>query len=58
MAAVFFFTFTIGDFLKGYFEIALDAISNWVTLLLEKIHVGAVVTSLVTDGIIAASAAF
>lgn len=53
MAAVFFFTFTIGDFLKGYFEIALDAISNWVTLLLEKIHVGAVVTSLVTDGIIA-----
>lgn len=53
MALVFFLTFTVGDFLKGYFEIALEAFSGLVTNGLAAMHVNAMVTSLVVDGIIA-----
>lgn len=53
MALVFFLTFTIGDFLKGYFETGLDIFSNGVLKLFEALNVGELLTSLVIDGIIA-----
>ena len=53
MAAVFFLTFTVGDWLKGYFELALDYISNGTLYLLQKGGAGELLTSLVVDGIIA-----
>ncbi|AGF57672.1 ferrous iron transport protein B [Clostridium saccharoperbutylacetonicum] len=53
MALVFFFTFTIGDFLKGGFEVGLDAFSETTKTLLESLNVGATLTSLIVDGIIA-----
>lgn len=53
MAAVFFLTFTIGDFLKGYFESGLDLFSGFVLTFLENIHASHWITSLVVDGIIA-----
>ena len=53
MALVFFLTFTIGDWLKGYFELALDAFSGGVTAALGFLHAGDILTSLIVDGIIA-----
>ena len=53
MALVFFLTFAIGDFLKGYLELAVEIVSNGVANGLEVLGVGAVVRSLVVDGIIA-----
>lgn len=53
MALVFFLTFTVGDFLKGYLEIGLDLFSGGVLWLFTKLKVGEVLTSLVVDGIIA-----
>lgn len=53
MAVIFFLTFTVGDWIKGYFEIAIDLISNAATTGLAAINAGDVVTSLVVDGIIA-----
>lgn len=53
MALVFFLTFTIGDFLKGGFQIGLDVFSGWVLTLLENLNVSSTITSLVVDGIIA-----
>lgn len=53
MAFVFFLTFTIGDFLKGYFEIALDLFSGSVLHFLESVQAAPWITSLVVDGIIA-----
>lgn len=53
MALVFFLTFTVGDFLKGYFEIVLDWISNGILQGLEAMNGSEVVTSLVVDGIVA-----
>lgn len=52
MALVFFFTFTIGDWLKGYFEIALELFSGFVSEFLASIHTNAMLTSLIVDGII------
>lgn len=52
MALVFFFTFTIGDWLKGYFEIGLDTFSTFVTDGLETIHTSPLLVSLIVDGII------
>ena len=52
MALVFFFTFTIGDWLKGYFEIALETFSDFVSSCLVSIHTNAMLTSLIVDGII------
>ena len=52
MALVFFLTFTIGDWMKGYFEIGLEAFSGMVTGGLAAIHAGDMITSLVVGGII------
>lgn len=52
MALVFFFTFTIGDWLKGYFEIFLEFFSGNVSHILASVHASDMVISLVVDGII------
>lgn len=52
MALVFFFTFTIGDWLKGYFEIFLEFFSGNVSHLLASVHASDMVISLIVDGII------
>ena len=52
MALVFFFTFMIGDWLKGYFEIGLEALSAAISAGLASINTGEMMTSLVVDGII------
>ena len=52
MALVFFLTFTIGDWLKGYFEIALEQISLLTAGGLDALHVSPMLKSLVVDGII------
>lgn len=52
MALVFFLTFTIGDWLKGYFEVALELISATATSSLQAIHTNDMLISLVVDGII------
>lgn len=53
MAVVFFLTFTIGDFLKGYFEVGLESFSNMVLNGLESIGTSEMLTSLLVNGIIA-----
>ncbi len=53
MALVFFLTFTVGDFLKGYFEIALDHLSSFMYQMMTGIHAADWITSLVVDGIVA-----
>ncbi len=53
MALVFTFTFVIGDWLKGYFEVGLEFISGAVLQLFNSLSVNELVTSLIVDGIIA-----
>ena len=53
MALVFFFTFTIGDFFKEYFELALDLFSSYMQQLMMGIRATQWITSLVVDGIVA-----
>lgn len=53
MAMVFFLTFTVGDFLKGYFEVGLDWFSDTLLQVMEQIHVAPWMISLVVDGIVA-----
>lgn len=53
MAMVFFLTFTIGDFLKGYLEIGIEWFSSNVLHGLQYIGVADVLVSLIVDGIIA-----
>ena len=53
MALVFFLTFTVGDWLKGYMEQGIEAFSGMSLHILEAIHTGPVMQSLVVDGIIA-----
>lgn len=53
MALVFFLTFTIGDWLKGYFEQFLDVFSGYVGSFLGTIHAADWLVSLIVDGIIA-----
>lgn len=53
MAFVFFLTFAIGDWLKGYFESFLDLFSESVSAFLGGIHTADWLVSLVVDGIIA-----
>lgn len=52
MAIVFFLTFTVGDYLKGYLEILLSWISNGTTGILQAIGTSDMLVSLVVDGII------
>lgn len=53
IAVVFFFTFTVGDFLKGYFELAIENITSAVHQLLIFLNVNDWMISLIEDGIIA-----
>lgn len=53
MALVFFLTFTVGDYLKGYFEQGLDVFSSGVLTVLEHFQVSSWLVSLIVDGIIA-----
>ncbi len=53
MALVFFLTFTVGDYLKGYFEQGLDLFSAGVLAALERFRVSSWMISLIVDGIIA-----
>lgn len=53
MALVFFFTFTVGDWLKGYLEIGLDWLFEAVTSFFAMCHVSDWVISLVVDGALA-----
>ena len=53
MGFVFFLTFTVGDFLKGYFEAALEQISGGTGRLFISMGVAEWMKSLVVDGIIA-----
>lgn len=53
MAVIFFLTFTVGDWIKGYFESGIDWISGAAGGLLGAAGAGEVVSSLVIDGIIA-----
>ena len=53
MAFVFFLTFTIGDWLKGYFESGLEYIQAWTGELLALMNTADWLTNLVIDGILA-----
>lgn len=52
MALVFFLTFTIGDWLKAYFEVGIEMISSGAQNFLTLIHTNEILISLVVDGII------
>lgn len=52
MAIVFFLTFTVGDFLKGYMELLLDIFSTSISASLTAMHVHPLLLSLIVDGII------
>lgn len=53
MAAVFFLTFTVGDFLKGYFEEGLAWFSEGAASFLVRIGTAEWLKSLIVEGIIA-----
>lgn len=53
MAAVFAFTFLVGDWLKGYFELAIEWFSEAVAAGFGALGVHELLTALVVDGIIA-----
>ena len=52
MALVFFLTFTVGDWLKGYFETGLDLLTGAASGAFEAAGVSPVIESLIVDGII------
>ena len=52
MALVFFLTFTVGDIIKGWFELGIGAFSDLVFNGLTNIHAADWLRSLVVDGII------
>ncbi|KAI4443841.1 Fe(2+) transporter FeoB [Schaedlerella arabinosiphila] len=52
MAMVFFLTFAVGGWLKGYFETALELVSRETGFLLETWKVSPMLQSLIVDGII------
>ena len=53
MALVFFLTFTVGDWLKGFFENWLESFSGVTRLTLSGLHTNEMLVSLIVDGIIA-----
>lgn len=53
MAMVFVLTFSVGDWLKGYFEVGITGFSDGVLAVLQRLHTNDMVISLVVDGIIA-----
>ena len=52
MALVFVLTFTIGDWIKGYFELGLEWFSGSVSTLLTTMNTSPWLISLLVDGII------
>ena len=52
MALVFFLTFTVGDWIKGYFEHAIDLMSSAARGGMTALGVGEIIQSLVIDGVI------
>lgn len=52
MALVFFLTFAVGDWLKGYFEIGLELFSGFVSNGLQAAGTSPLLESLIVDGII------
>ncbi len=52
MAVVFFLTFAVGDWIKGYFETAIDWLCSVTIQGLRAMHTHTVLESLVVDGII------
>ena len=52
MALVFFLTFAVGDWLKGYFETGLELFSNFVSNGLQSVGTSPLLESLIVDGII------
>lgn len=53
MGLVFFLTFTVGDWLKGYFEVALEWMTEQTAAVLSAVGAGEMLISLITNGIIA-----
>ena len=53
MAVIFFLTFTVGDFIKGYFELAVGWLSDAALSGLAAVNAGDLLTSLIVDGVIA-----
>lgn len=53
MCLVFFLTFTVGDAIKGVFEVGLDWFSGIVAGFLESVGASGWLQSLIVDGIIA-----
>lgn len=53
MAGVFFLTFTVGDWLKGYFEVGLDWLTEAAVLTLTSMGASDMLVSLIANGIIA-----
>lgn len=53
MAFVFFLTFAVGDWMKGYFEIGLEQFSTFIASGLDAVHTAPMLSSLILDGIIA-----
>jgi len=52
MALVFFLTFAVGDWLKGYFETGLELFSGFVSNGLQSVGTSPLLESLIVDGII------
>ena len=52
MALVFFLTFAVGDWLKGYFETGLELFSGFVSNGLQAVGTSPLLESLIVDGII------
>ncbi len=52
MAVVFFLTFTVGDWIKGYFEVGIGFLSDFAAKALAAIGAGEILESLVVEGII------
>lgn len=53
MAVVFLLTFTVGDWIAGYFEMGVSWFSESVSYLFESWQVHPILISLIVDGIIA-----
>ena len=52
MALVFFLTFAVGDWLKGYFETGLELFSGFVSNGLQAVGTSPLLESLIVEGII------
>lgn len=52
MALVFFLTFAVGDWMKGYFETGLELFSGFVSNGLQSVGTSPLLESLIVDGII------